>query len=115
MKAIDPLTQEEFMKRRNNQKFASSENRIMYNNQKARRIRETKAPIQRMLDQNRNILCRILGDKNEVSVSRDYLLGAGLYFNYYSYVKEIDGVTYIGIYNFGITKLKDGRFKIIKI
>jgi hypothetical protein len=71
---IDLLTQEEFTKQRSNQKFASSKNRIRYNNLKARKKRITKGPIDRTLDQNRTILSRILGDKTEIVVSRDYLL-----------------------------------------
>jgi len=112
--AKDLLTQEEFIKQRSNQKFASSKNRIRYNNLKARKKRITKGPIDRMLDQNRTILSRIIGNKTEIIVSRDYLLGAGFSFAYYSFNKEVDGVTYSGIYEFGIVKISDDKFKIIK-
>lgn len=112
--AKDLLTQEEFIKHRSNQKFASSRNRIAYNNQKARKKRITKGPIDKLLDLNRTILSRIIGNKTEIIVSRDYLLGAGFNFSYYSYIREVTGVTYSGIYEYGITKTFDGSFKIIK-
>ena len=95
--ARDLLTQEEFIKQRSNQKFASSKNRIRYNNLKAWKKRISKSPIDRMLDQNRTILSRIIGDKPEIIVSRDYLLGAGFHFAYYSFNKEVNGVNYFGI------------------
>lgn len=112
-KAKDLLTQEEFIKQRSNQKFVSARNRIRYNNLKARQKRLTKAPVDRELDQNRTILNRIIGDKPEIIVSRDFLLGAGFSFNYYSFLRKITDVTYFGIYEYGITKTSDGKFKII--
>jgi hypothetical protein len=110
----DPLTQEEFVKRRSNQKFATSNNRIRFNNQKARQKRLTKAPVDKKLDQNRKILSRILGDKSEIIVSPDFLRGAEFHFSYYSFSKQVDGLTFSGIYEFGIAKISDDKFKIIK-
>jgi hypothetical protein len=74
-----------------------------------------KASVDKILDKNRTILNRILMDKAEAVVSKDYLLGAGFSFNYYSFHKEVNAVSYTGIYEFGITKTSDGNFKIIKI
>ena len=110
----DLFTQEEFIKRRSNQKFASSKNRIRFNNLKARQKRLMKDSVNRKLDQNRTILSRIIGDKPEIIVSKDYLLGAGFSFNYYSFIKEVNAVTYCGIYEYGIAKTSDDKFKIIK-
>ena len=42
-KAMDPLTGEEFVPKRSNQKFASRENQIRYNNLKAKEIRQAKS------------------------------------------------------------------------
>ena len=110
----DPLTQKEFVKQRSNQKFSSPENRIRFNNIKAKQKRMMKGSVDRILDHNRTVLFRILGDKQEAIVSKDYLLGAGFSFNYYSFLKEVNAVTYSGIYEFGITKTSDDKFKIIK-
>jgi hypothetical protein len=112
--AKDLLTQEEFIRQRSNQKFASSKNRIRFNNLIARQKRLMKGSVDRKLDQNRTILSRIIGDKPEIIVSRDYLLGAGFHFAYYSFNHEIKGVTYSGIYEYGIAKTSDDKFKIIK-
>jgi hypothetical protein len=112
--AKDLLTQEEFIKKRSNQKFGSSKNRIKYNNLKAREKRIKKAPVDKILDQNRKVLSSIIGDKIELIVSKDYLLGAGFSFNYYSFLKEVNEVNYFGIYEFGIAKTSDDKYKIIK-
>lgn len=112
--AKDLLTQEEFIKQRSNQKFASSKNRIRFNNLKARQKRLMKGSVDRILDQNRTILNRILGDKTEIIVSKDYLLGAGFHFAYYSFHQTIKGITYSGIYEYGIAKTSDDKYKIIK-
>jgi len=73
----DPLTQEEFTKQRSNQKFVSPKNRIRFNNLKAKEKRMKKAPVDKILDQNRKVLSGILGDNAETIVSKDYLLGQG--------------------------------------
>jgi len=113
--AKDLLTQEVFYKKRNNQKFANSRNRIRYNNLKARGKRSAKAPVDRRLDTNRNILKRILGDNKETVVSKDFLLGAGFLFQYFSYQQQVNGLTFAGIYEFGITRTSDNKYKIIKL
>ena len=114
-RAKDLLTQEEFYKSRSNQKFSSPLNRIRYNNLKARHKRSAKKPVDRPLDMNRTILKRILGDKKEIVVSRDFLLGAGFSFNYFSYHKEVNGVTFAGIYEYGAAQIVKGQYKIVKL
>ena len=110
----DLLTQELFFKRRSNQKFASAQNRIRFNNIKAREKRLAKAPFEKVLDNNRTIMGKILGTKPEKTVSRDFLLGAGFSFDFFTYQREHSGINYSGIYEFGIAKLSDGNYKIIK-
>jgi len=114
-KGKDPLTQEMFYKKRTNQKFARPENRIRFNNLKARKKRSAKSPFDKLLDRNRTVLERILNGKDEATVSKDFLLGSGFYFGYWLYQKSIDNTTYSGIYEFGIAKIRDGVYKIIKL
>ena len=111
----DPLTQEMFIKRRSNQKFANPRNRIRYNNLKAKNIRYAMAPVNIKLHCNRNILAKILGSQKQVTMSRDYLLGSGFSFEYFSYQKKIDDVVYFGIYEFGIAFIGDSNYRIIKL
>ncbi|HEC42681.1 MAG TPA: hypothetical protein ENI20_07630 [Bacteroides sp.] len=111
----DPYTQEIFFKKRSNQRFANSLNRIRYNNLKAKSKRNAMAPVNTKLFRNRKILETILGAQKEVTVSRDYLLGSGFSFDYFSYQKEINNVVYFGIYEFGIARLGDNNYKIIRL
>ena len=113
-KGKDPLTQEFFIKKRTNQKFAKPENRIRYNNFKARRKRAAKSHIDKLLDRNRTVLERILNGKDEATVSKDFLLGSGFFFGYFQYQRSIESIPYSGIYEFGIARIRDGVFKIIK-
>ncbi len=112
--ARDLLTKELFIKKRSNQKFANPQNRIRFNNLKAQKKRADKAPFEKPLDQNRTVLKKILGENREKVLSKDYLLGAGFSFGYFTYHKKVDDSTYAGIYEYGITKLSDEKFKIIK-
>ena len=114
MQAVDPLTNETFIKRRNNQKFATRRNQIRFNNIKAQKKRDAKASVTRILDRNRSILKRTLGDKKEIVVSRDFLLGAGFSFNYFSFQVAVNGVTFAGIYEFGAAQIVKDQYKIVK-
>lgn len=111
----DPYTQENFIKKRSNQKFANSGNRIRYNNLKAKKVRYAMAPVNIKLQRNRTILEKILGTQKEVTASRDFLLGSGFSFEYFSYQKRINDLVYFGIYEFGIAILEDKRYRIIKL
>ncbi len=111
----DLLTQEVFVKRRSNQKFANPQNRIRYNNKKAQRKRTAKAFVDGPLDRNRTILARILHGKNEVTVSRDFLLGSGFTFDLYHYQKMEDDQVYAGIYEYGVTRVSESTYKIKKL
>ncbi len=113
-KAKDLLTDEEFVKRRNNQRFASRQNQIRYNNMKAQEKRNIKSQVDRVLDKNRTILQKLLDGKTETTRSRDFLLGAGFCFRYYSFHKDIGGTPYAGIYEFGIAKQQNDQYHIIK-
>ena len=52
MKAIDPLTGEEFIPKKSSQRFATPANRIKYNNEKASKTRIKRAFIDKPLHQN---------------------------------------------------------------
>ncbi len=111
----DLLTQEVFVKRRSNQKFARPQNRIRYNNQKAQRKRTAKAFVDRPLDRNRTILGRILAGRKEITVSRDFLLGSGFTFDLYNYQKMEDDHLYAGIYEYGVTRMDESTYNIKKL
>lgn len=116
--AKDLLTQEVFIKRRNNQLFATRKNQVLYNNLKARKKKIATGAISRILDKNRSVLLRILCDKNEIQkISKDWLLGAGYNFSYVTHSKRISSESnQIANYVFeiGLLKLDETHYKIFK-
>ncbi|WP_412560613.1 hypothetical protein [Winogradskyella sp. MIT101101] len=113
--AIDPLTGEEFVPKRSNQKFASRENQIMFNNLKAAEERRAKEKTRRILNSNRKVLRTTLGSHNEVIRSHDYLLGAGLNFGFNTHRMKIDGINWICIDDHAYALIDKNTFKIKKL
>jgi len=111
----DPLTKESFVPKRSNQKFSCRLNQIKYNNLKAKSKRLAKAPYDNVLDSNRNILIRIIGEEDEMIVSLDYLLGAGFDFQIFNRSFKRDGIQYQCVYRYALCLQKSGHYKIIKI
>lgn len=113
MEKIDPLTGEKFMAKRSNQRFATKANQIRFNNQKAREKRKVKGTLDKILDKNRNILAKQLSDKEEISLSRDYLLGAGFNFGCHTHSIRRDEKVFWCVYEYALETIGD-RFKIFK-
>lgn len=112
--ATDPLTGEVFYKQRSNQKFASRENQIRYNNKIAEEKRRIKASIDKKLDKNRTILKNILRNQTEVIKSIDFLHGAGFDFfiHTHNYIKGQQKFSCVYEFAFGI--VEKGKIKIFR-
>ncbi|WP_344930697.1 hypothetical protein [Aquimarina addita] len=114
MKAIDPLTNKKFSKKRNNQKFATRKNQIKFNNLKARKKRQAIAGLNRILEKNRSIMKSLLANEKEVIKSYDFLLGAGFHFGCNTHTINSEHSIWSCVYEYGYCQLPDKRFKIIK-
>ena len=110
----DLLTGEPFTPSRSDQKFANRQNQIRYNNLKAQQKRKAKADIDRTLDTNRNILKRLLGDKEQVTKSIEYLLGAGFHFGITTHKIDKDDKRWNCVYEYAFIHLKDDQLLITK-
>jgi len=113
--ATDPLTGEAFIKKRSNQVFANRVNQIRYNNLKAHAKRKAKSKMDKILDNNRKVLMKVLGSNKEKIKSRDFLDGAGLHFGYNTHTTMIEGNKWICIYDYGYSLVDKNTFKIKKI
>lgn len=113
--AIDPLTGEEFVPKRSNQKFATRENQIKFNNLKAAEERKAKARTRKILNSNRKVLKKVLGDKDEVKRSYDHLEGAGLDFGYNTHTITFGDVKWICVDDYAYTVIGENLFKIVKL
>jgi hypothetical protein len=100
LKQKDPLTGEEFVPKRINQRFASAENRIKYNNKGATNLRKERAVISTPLNKSHRLLRTLMANKNESIYSVDFLLGYGITFNTFTHYKKLGGLNYPCIYDF---------------
>jgi hypothetical protein len=110
----DPFTGEMFAPKRNNQMFANRKNQTDFNNQKARKKRDQKKHIDRILDKNREILKSILKNQQSATKNRDFLLGAGFNFNHFSGIFKIENKTVYAIYEFTVLMNENKTFLIEK-
>jgi hypothetical protein len=115
MKRIDPYTGKEFHPQRNNQKFATRENQIKYNNRKAQKKRDAMATVNRWLNSNRSILKKTLGSQKSVTKSQDFMLGAGFHFQYFSNSAMVDEKSCQIIYEYYIINNGDETYTIKKL
>lgn len=110
----DPLTGEEFIPKKNSQRFATPQNRIKYNNEKASKINLERAFIDKPLHANRNILKQILGNKPEATIHCEFLRGKGYNFPLFTHYDKWEGINVPCIYEYMIIKLPNQQIKILK-
>ena len=112
--AKDPLTTEYFFKKRNNQKFASSKNRIAYHNRRANKLRKMMNNINRPLFVNNRILLEIMEGKPKSIFHKQFLLGKGFSFAVFTHYTDWEGAGRPSIYDFIIVSLNDEKVQVIK-
>jgi hypothetical protein len=96
----DPLSGEQFIPKRVNQRFASASNRKKFNNQQANQLRKKRAIIYGPLNKNHLLLMKLMKDIDESVFTYDYLEGYGIQFNCFSHTKVIDKIRYNCIFEF---------------
>lgn len=112
--ARDPLTREIFYKKRNNQKFASAENRIFYHNKRANKLRQVMNGFNRPLFVNHKILSEIMEGKSKAIFHKQFLLGKGFTFGVFTHYTDWEGRSIPSLYSFLILSLKEDKIQIIK-
>lgn len=110
----DPFTGEIFIAFRANQVFASDENRIRYNNLKAKEIRESKSQVDKPLLNNFRILNELMTGKSEEVFHKQFLLGRGYNFTVLTHNEILNGKPHIAIYNFILAPVDGDKIKIIR-
>lgn len=110
--AIDPYTQEEFVKTRSNQVYANRENQIKHNNLKAREKRQALSAVNNVLHENLKVLQKVLGGEKQTIKSHEYLLGAGFNFGCITHLRQEDENQFYCVFNYGYRKLNTTQFEI---
>jgi len=114
MNKIDPFTSEEFTPKRHNQRFACRANQIAYNNMLARKKRELLRVPNTKLNTNRSVLKKLL-ERGNKTVSKEFLLGAGFNFSYYTQNYNHEGKQFHAAYEYLIEVLDNQKFIISKL
>lgn len=110
----DPYTGETFLTFRSNQVFASDENRIRYNNHKAKELRENKSEIDKPLLGNFRILNELMAGKQEEVFHKQFLLGRGYSFLVLTHYEDLEGKKFMAMYNFIIIPQEGDKIKIVR-
>lgn len=114
MLKTDLLTGESFVPKRNNQKFASSKNRIKYNNNKANALRKSKSFVNKPLDINFKILQELMEENKEEVFHKQFLLGKGFNFFVHTHYENYKGKNFIAIYNFIMIPIENDNIRILR-
>lgn len=98
----DPLTGESFFPKKISQVFASSANRIKFNNQKASTIRQERAFIDKPVRKSHMVLRDLVGDEKEFTEKKDFFRGKGLSLFHFTEYREVGGKKYPCVYEYMI-------------
>lgn len=108
----DPYDGTVFIPKRANQIFFSRENQIAFNNEKARKAKESTKDIDKALKKNRRICQDIINaEKKAVIVSKDLLKGAGFNFTVFNRSIRLDNKPCTCIYEFYLLQ-ENEQFKV---
>lgn len=109
----DPYSGEYFYPNRSNQKFASRENQIAFNNARAKVKRDYLNEIDSCVHRNWRILLEILGDDRTTIKSEEFLSGYGYDFRFLNNIRKEGDQAYFAIYNVGIRQLDPKNYELI--
>jgi len=112
----DPLTGEEFVAKRANQRFASIENKIRYHNRKNAEINKERAFFEKPCKKSELVLRALYNPKSENIFHKEFLRGKGVNFRAYNHVEEINNERIICYYGYALRKVPDSdNYQILKL
>jgi hypothetical protein len=112
----DPLTGEKFVAKRSNQRFATAENKIRYNNRKNAEINKERAFIDRPCKQSHLILKELHNPKSDNIYNRYFLEGKGLRFDAFNRIVDTKYGKLHAYYDYAIRMIPNSdNVQIIKL
>lgn len=109
----DPLTKQQFRPRRSNQVFETTENRIIFHNLRANKLRKEKAFIDKPLHRNQKILSELMKNEKEKKFHKQFLLGKGFNFMISTHTEEVENKKHYAVYQYAIIPLENEQIKIL--
>ena len=110
----DPLTGEEFYPIRENQRFASRQNQIKYNNLLAKEKREQQALFLKQLNANQSILEACLDGEDKAIVNRSILMQEGYDFRFMTHQAQEGENIFNFCFQYGISQINAEEYIIKK-
>lgn len=105
LKKIDPYSGDEFIATRRNQVYKNRRTQIAHNNERIKKRRQSKYHIDKILNNNREILLKAIGGLNEITTPIQSLLEQGFVIGYQTHFKRNNsGETKPCLYEFEITQ-----------
>lgn len=112
----DPLTGEDFAAKRLNQRFASAENKIRFNNRKNAEINKERAFIEKPCKQSHLILKALYNPKSDNIYNRYFLEGKGLRFDAFNRIVDTKYGKLHAYYEYAIRMIPNSdNVQIIKL
>ncbi len=109
---IDPHTKEEFTPKRHNQKFATKENQIAFNNEIALTKRTQFKEVNDAIKNNYNILEKLLFGATSRVVNTEFMDGTGYDLNYFTGLSREDDKPVIQVYEYKVCVNKDNTVEL---
>jgi hypothetical protein len=108
---------ESFIPKRQNQIFATKENRVLFHNQINNQLRKRLSKINKQLLLNLRILLEVLDDESERVIHKQYLLGKGFSFKVFTHftLSKLSNNYCYCIYEATYERIDDDNYKITKI
>lgn len=110
----DLFTGEQFEKRRINQQFANSKNRMKYHNGLATALRHKLSYIDKPLKKNYSIICKLLDREKEGEWHKEYLKGCGFTFSVFTHYSKMADKSVPSIYEFAIIQTENNKIRIVR-
>ena len=104
---VCPYSNKLFEAKRQNQVFASAEDRKAYHNEQNNSLRKKLSFTNKKILKNYKIADEILGDFTDVSVHREYLKGKGFSFTVFTNLTKIKDELVFGLFDIAFMKLPD--------
>lgn len=112
----DPLTGESFVAKRANQRFATVENKIRFNNRKNAEINKERAFFDKPCKKGELVLRTLYNPKSNNIFHKEFLQGMGLRLDAYNHVEKINNEKVFAYYGYAISKVPDSdNYEIIKL
>lgn len=113
---IDPLTGEEFIAKRANQKFATAKNKYTFHNNKNAEINKERAFFDKPCKKSELVLRNLYNPKSDNIFYEKWIEGKGVNLEAYNHVEIVNNEKVFAYYGYAVQKIIDSEFvKIIKL